>query len=48
MATKLVNIDRRTPLLLPVDLRDWVAEDDFVHFVLEAVEGPYKPEHYRY
>ena len=39
MATKLVNIDRRTPLLLPVDLRDWVAEDDFVHFVLEAVEG---------
>lgn len=39
MAIKLVNIDRQTPLLLPVDLREWVAEDDFVHFVLEAVEG---------
>ncbi len=25
-------------MLLPPDLRDWVAEDDLVHFVLEAVE----------
>lgn len=33
-----VNVDRRTPLLLPPDLRDWVPEDDLVHFVLEAVE----------
>lgn len=39
MATRLVNIDRNTPLLLPVDLRQWVAEDDLVHFVIEAVEG---------
>lgn len=39
MATRFVNIDRQTPLLLPVDLREWVAEDDFVHFVIEAVEG---------
>jgi hypothetical protein len=23
---------------LPPDLRDWVAEDDLVHFVIEAVE----------
>jgi len=33
-----VNIDRETPMLLPVDLREWVAPDDVVHFVLEAVK----------
>jgi len=27
------------PLLLPPDLREWVREDDMVHFVLEAVKG---------
>ena len=26
-------------MLLPEDLRDWVSEDDLVHFVIEAVEG---------
>ena len=26
-------------MLLPPDLRDWVAQDDMVHFVIEAVEG---------
>ncbi len=26
------------PMLLPPDLRDWVPEDDIVHFVIEAVE----------
>lgn len=25
--------------LLPYDLRDWIPEDDFVHFVIEAVES---------
>ncbi|MBI2514178.1 MAG: transposase, partial [Opitutae bacterium] len=25
-------------MLLPPDLRDWVAEDDLVHFVIAAVE----------
>jgi transposase len=34
----LVNVDRETPLLLPVDLRDWVPENDLVHFVVNAVE----------
>jgi transposase len=37
MPTRFVNIDRNTPLLLQPDLRDWVDEDDLVHFVLEAV-----------
>jgi transposase len=38
MSTRFVNVDRRTPLLLPQDLREWVPCDDMVHFVLEAVE----------
>jgi transposase len=39
MAARLVNIDRDTPLLLPPDLRQWVPDDDLVHFVIEAVNG---------
>jgi transposase len=38
MALRLKNTDRNTPLLLPPDLRDWVAEDDLVHLVIQAVE----------
>ena len=38
MAHRFKNTDRNTPLLLPPDLRDWVAEDDLVHFVIEAVD----------
>jgi transposase len=37
MSTRLVNVDRDTPLLLPADLREWVPEDDLVHFVIGAV-----------
>jgi transposase len=39
MATKYVNVDRDTPMLLPPDVRDWVADDALAHFVLEAVEA---------
>ncbi len=39
MSERFVNEDRDTPMLLPVDLRDWVPSDDMVHFVLEALEG---------
>lgn len=38
MAHRFKNIDRNTPMLLPPDLRDWVAEDDLVHFIIGAVE----------
>jgi transposase len=38
MAAHFVNIDRNTPMLLPVDMRDWIAGDDRAHFILEAVE----------
>lgn len=39
MAERLVNVDRQTPMLLPVDLREWVPEDDLVHFVIETVNS---------
>lgn len=38
MAHRFKNIDRNTPMLLPPDLRDWVGEDDIVHFIIAAVE----------
>jgi transposase len=38
MATRFVNIDRQSPMLLPPDLKEWVAENDLAKFVLEAVE----------
>ncbi len=43
MAERLVNVDRNTPMLLPVDLRQWVPEDDLVHFVIEAVDSMHLP-----
>ncbi len=39
MATKYVNVDRETPMLLPPDLRDWVAGNELALFILEAVES---------
>ena len=39
MPARFVSVDRDTPMLLPPDLRDWVPEDDLVHFVIEAVTG---------
>ncbi len=39
MAHRLVNVDRDTPMLLPVDLREWVPENDLVHFVITAVDA---------
>lgn len=34
-----MNLDRDTPLLLAPDMREWVPQDDMVHFVIEAVAG---------
>jgi transposase len=36
--TRFVPSDRRQPFLMPPDLRDWVPEDDLVHFIIAAVE----------
>jgi transposase len=38
MPLRLVNVDRQTPMLLPPDLREWVADNELAHLVLEAVE----------
>jgi transposase len=38
MSARFVNVDRNTPMLLPPDLRDWVEDDELVHFVIEAVD----------
>jgi transposase len=38
MAERLVNVDRQTPMLLPPDLREWVADNELAHLILEAVE----------
>jgi len=35
--SRFVSADPNQPLL-PVDLREWIPEDDMVHFVLEAAE----------
>lgn len=32
----MINVDRNTPMLLPPDLRDWVEDDDLVHFIVDA------------
>ncbi len=39
MATRFVNIDRDTPLLLPPDLREWVPANHLAHFILDAVDS---------
>ena len=33
-----IQADPNQPLLLPIDLREWVPADDMVHFISEAVE----------
>ncbi|MEM7010136.1 MAG: transposase [Verrucomicrobiota bacterium] len=39
MPARLVNIDRDTPMLLPPDLRDWVAEDDPARLIIDLIEN---------
>ena len=38
MPERYVDVDRRTPMLLPVDFRDWVARDDLARLIVDAVE----------
>jgi len=38
MAERFVNVDRQTPMFLPPDLREWVADNELAHLILEAVE----------
>ena len=39
MPARFVCVDHDTPLLLPPDLRDWVAPDHMVHFIMDAVDA---------
>jgi transposase len=39
MGARFVNVDRETPMLFPVDMRDWIPENHPVHFIIEAVEA---------
>ena len=44
---KFKTCQRDQQLLLPYNLRDWVADDNFVHFIIEAVESiPLETFHY--
>ena len=36
--TNFRSYDRSQRLLLPPDLKDWVADDDLAHFIVEAAE----------
>ena len=38
MSIKFANIDRETPMLFPVDMRDWLPENHLVHFIIDAIE----------
>ena len=37
MAARFQNIDRKTPMLLPACIQEWVPENDLAHFVIDAV-----------
>jgi transposase len=38
MATRLVNIDRDTPMMFPVSLQEWLPENHLARFIVDAVE----------
>jgi transposase len=38
MSERLVKIDRDTPMLFPVDMRDWLPEDHLVYFIIDAIQ----------
>ena len=38
MAERFVNVDWQTPMFLPPDLREWVADNELAHLILEATE----------
>jgi transposase len=38
MSTRLINIDRETPMLFPVRVQDWVPENHLSRFIVEAVD----------
>ena len=39
MRTRFVNIDRKSPMLMPPDLRDWLPENHIARLIVDVVEG---------
>ena len=39
MAARYKSVDREQLMLLPYDLKEWIPENDIVHFVIEAVKA---------
>jgi transposase len=39
MPARFVNVDRDTPLLLPLDLRQWIPENHLAHYIVDAVDS---------
>jgi len=39
MAARYKTVDREQLMLLPYDLKEWIPENDIVHFVIEAVKS---------
>ena len=37
MSERFVNIDRETPMLFPVDMREWLPDDHLARFVIDAI-----------
>ena len=37
MSVRLKTIDRDTPMLMPVDMRDWIPEEHMVNFIIDAI-----------
>ena len=38
MAARFINIDRRTPMLMPENIQEWVPENHISRFIVDAVE----------
>ena len=38
MSVRFVNVDRETPMLFPVDMRDWLPKNHLVYFLIDAIQ----------
>ena len=38
MSIRFVNIDRETPMIIPVDMRDWLPKNHLVYFIIDAIK----------
>ncbi len=38
MATRYKSVERDQLLLMPYELREWIPQNDIVHFIIEAAE----------